>query len=308
MSEPLKVGIIGCAQNTHGRVWAELLARPEGVVFGMKPVKVWDASPEAAQTLAEAIGAEVVRHPAMTGEGTDGVIVAELMPFRYLELVRPLLEKGLRVFLNRPFAGSVEDAGAIIRLAQKHGARIYSASALYHTRAAATAKDELRRVHPLRLFNLTGPSDHLTFYLPHGIAALVSVLGTGVSTVRTVAMPMDARDPHKVTGPVVVCVRYDETSPVGPACGTIQMIGPAASWYGFSLNMFGAHGEAQTTHFDVTYEHLLHTMAKFFQTGEEPIPRDVVLEKTCIYYAALTSARKDGAPVNVQRLIKSALS
>ena len=303
MDEPLRLGIIGCGPNTHGKVWGELLAKPEGASFGMKPVRVWDASPEAAHALAQVTGAMVVQHPAMVGEGADGVLITELMPYRYLELARPFLQKGLRVFLNRPFAGSVEDAREILRLADRHGARIYSASALYHTPQATTVKEEIRRIQPLRLFNLTGPSDHLTWYLPHSIAAMVSVLGTGVSKVRALSLTPTPEDAHRAAKPVVLYVEYAEQSAVGPVRGTVQMIGPGASWYGFAMSMFGAHGEAQEIHFDVTYEHLLHTMARFFQTGEEPIPRAVILEKTCIYYAALASARKGGAAVDVRRLM-----
>lgn len=304
MEEPLRIGIIGCGDNTHGKVWGELLVKPEGAVYGMKPTKVWDASPEAARAFAEATGATVVRHPSMVGEETDGVLITEVMPYRYLELARPLLQKGLRVFLNRPFAGSMEDAREILRLAERHGARIYSASALDHTRQAAQAAEEVQRVQPLRLFNMTGPSDHLTWYLPHAIAAMTSVLGTGVARVRALSLKTTHEDPHRAAEPVVVYVEYGQDAKVGPVRGTLQMIGPGASWYGFSMSLFGAHGEAQEIRFEVTYEHLLHAIARFFRTGEEPIPRQAILEKTCLFYAALASARKGGATVDVPRLMK----
>lgn len=304
MDAPLRIGIIGCGPNTHGKAWGELLAKPEGAGYGMKVVRVWDSTPEHAIALAEKTGATVVRDPVMAGEDTDGVLITEAMPFRYLELARPLLQKGLRIFLNRPFAGSVEDAREILRLADRHGARLYSASALYHTRQAATATEEIKRIQPLRLFNVTGPSDHLLWYLPHAVAAAVSVLGTGVSSVRALSMQTSLDDPHKVVEPVVVYVEYKRDAPIGPVRGTVQMIGPGASWYGFTMSLFGAHGQAQEIRFEVTYEHLLRTMAEFFRTGVEPIPRDVILEQTAILYGALASARKGGVPVDIPRLIK----
>jgi len=303
--EPLKIGIVGCSEGTHGKVWGELLASPEGAVYGMRPTKVWDAYPDAAQALANATGAEVVRNPAMTGEGTDGVMITELMPYRYLELARPLLQKGLRVFLNRPFAGSIEDGWEIMRLAERYDARVYSASALFHTLEADRAREEIQRIKPLRLFNVTGPSDHVMFYLPHVIAVAVSVLGPGVARIRSVSLHTRPEDPQHITAPAVIHVEYADDAPIGPAHGTLQMIGPNASWYGFSMSMFGAHGEAQAIRFEVTYEHLLHTMARFFRTGEEPIPREVIMEKTCILYGARASAMKHGAVVDVKALLKS---
>jgi hypothetical protein len=77
------------------------------------------------------------------------------------------------------------------------------------------------------------------------------------------------------------------------------MVGAGAKWYGFVLKLFGADAEAEETHFEVSYDRLLETMAGFFRTGDEPIPREVLLEKTAIYYAALDSARQGGAPVTL---------
>jgi len=304
MGEPLKIGIVGCAEGTHGKVWGELLAKPDGARFGMQPTRVWDSSPDAAQALASATGATVVRHPDMAAEGVDGVMITELMPYRYLELAKPMLQKGMRLFLNRPFAGSVDDAHEILRLAARHGAKVYSASALYHTKAAIGAREELKRIQPLRLFNVTGASDHVGFYLPHAIAAMASVLGTGVARIRSLSLATKPDDPQQATEPVVVYVEYGADSSVGSARGTVQMIGPGASWYGFSMSMFGAHGEAAETRFEVTYDHLLETMARFFQTGEEPVPREAILEQTCVFYAALTSARKASAVVDLGRLMR----
>lgn len=304
MDEPLKIGIVGCAEGTHGKVWAELLASEAGARFGMKPAAVWDRSSESARALAQAIGARAAPSANEAGEGVDGVMITELLPDRYLELVTPFLQRGMRVFLNRPFAGSVADAHAIVRLAAKHGARIYSASALYHTRAAATAMERLEKIKPLRLFTVTGPSDHIVFYLPHAIAAMVSVLGTGVSTVRAVSLKPMTDDRTRAADPVVVYVEYGSNASVGPARGVVQMIGPGATWYGFTISMFGAGGEAEPVHFEVTYDHLLETMAAFFRTGDEPIPPSVIIEKTCIYHAAVASARKDCSPVDVARLVR----
>lgn len=304
MESPLRVGIVGCGEGTHGKVWGELLARPDGARFGMKPVWVWDSVPVDAQALADASGASVVRHPASGADQVDGVLITELMPYRYLTLARPFLEKGMRVFLNRPFAGSVDDAHEIVRLAARHGAKVYSASALYHTQAALKAREELKRIQPLRLFNVTGASDHIGYYLPHAIAAMSSVLGTGVAKVRSLRLTTKPEDPHHAAGPVVIFVEYGADASVGPACGTVQMIGPGSSWYGFSMSMFGAHGEAEETRFKVTYDHLLETMAGFFRTGEEPVPREAILEQTCVFYAALASGRKSGACVDVGRMLK----
>jgi predicted dehydrogenase len=302
MAEPLRVGIVGCAEGTHGKVWAELLAGPGGERFGMRPVRVWDADPRAAADLAGRIGAVAVLEPAAVGKGVDGVLVTELFPDRYLELARPFLVAGQRVFLNRPFAGSMADAREIVRLAGQHGARLYSASALFHTAAGRAAREQLGALGPISLFTVTGPTNHLVFYLPHAIAALVSVLGGGVEMVQAVRLERDRAQPHLAAGPVVIYAEYGPQAAASPARGTIQMVGPGVDWYGFRLQLFGAKAEAEPVRFEVSYDLLLETMAEFFRTGTEPIPPALILEMTGIYYAALASAAQRGKPMRLAQL------
>ena len=296
----LRLGIIGCAEGTHGKVWAQLLAAPEGARFGMRPARLWDADAAAAAALAQATGAQAVTEPAQAGEGVDGILITELFPDRYLELARPFLQAGRRIFLNRPFAGSMRQAREIVSLAGGHGARIYSASALFHTTAAKEAQQQLAAIGPVSLFTMTGPTDHLVFYLPHAIAALTSVLGTGIARVQAVSLRRDEKQPHLATAPVVIYAEYGPCAAAAGARGTIQMMGPGASWYGFRLKLFGAKQEGAEIQFEVSYDRLLETMSRFFATGVEPVPHQVILEQAAVFYAAFDSARRGGAVVPVR--------
>lgn len=301
---PLKLGIVGCSEGTHGKVWAEMLTAPDGARFGMRPTRVWDALPQAAEQVARATGAQVVADPRAAGDDVDGVLITDLMPDRYLALARPFLEAGRRVFLNRPFAGSVADARAILDLAARHSARVYSASALYHTAAGDAARAALPGLGPIRLFNVVGPSEHLVFYLPHAIAALVSVLGPGVSAVQAVSLETRPEEPRLAAGPVMLYLRYGPQAAAAGARGALEMVGPGARWYGFRLKVFGLENESEEVRFEVSYDALLHHMAAFFRTGEEPVPRAVLLEKTAIHYAALLSAKRGGRPVDLPELMR----
>lgn len=303
MKRAIRLGIVGCAQGGHGRIWADLLSRPEGAKFGMTPARVWDADPQAAAATAAAVGATRVSEPWEAGEQVEGILITELFPSRYLELSRPFLEAGKRVFFNRPFAGSMEQATEIVRLARRHHAKIYSASALFHTAAAKRAQRQLADLVPLALFTVTGPTDHVAFYLPHAIACLTSVLGTGISRVQAVSLDRTSEHPRLASAPVVVYVEYGADAAVGPARGVMQMMGPGASWYGFRLKMFGAEREGKEIRFEVSYDSLLRHMARFFRTGVEPVPHRVLLEKTAVFYAALRSAEQGGCPVEVSEMI-----
>ena len=302
---PLRIGIVGCGEGTHGEVWAEMLASPAGKRFGMAPARVWDDHPEVAAALAKTTGAQAVTSPRLAGEDVDGVLITELYPDRYLKLSLPFLEAGKRVFYNRPFAGSVRDAVRIPDAAERHGARVYSASALYHTAAGEKARGELGALGQVRLFNMTGPTDHIRFYLPHAIAALVSVLGTGIVKVQAVSLHPSTEHPNPATAPVVIYVEYGREAARGPARGVIEMVGPGATWYSFVMKLYGTKAESGEVHFEVSYDRLLQQMAAFFRTGIEPVSRDVLLEKTAVYYAALESSRKGGRPIDPRLLIRN---
>jgi len=300
--EPLRIGVVGCSEGTHGKVWAEMLSAPGGERFGMRPAVVWDEDREQASKLATAIGARLANTAEECGLDVDGVMVTELLPTRYLELSRPFLKRRMRVFYNRPFAGSVRDAHEILRLADQHGARVYSASALFHTAAGTRAKRELASLQPVRLFTVTGPTDHLGFYLPHAIAALVSVMGGGVERVQAVSLSPSTSNPLLATEPVVVYVEYGARSACPGARGVVQMVGPGARWYAFLMKLVGAERDSDEIRFEVSYDALLHEMARFFRTGEEPIDRALLLEQNAIYHAALASAARHRRAVRLEAL------
>ncbi len=294
MSEAMKAGMVGCDRIGHGWAWADMLRQSEQAFIGMRVAKVWDEDRALAEELAELIGAVAVDDRREVAEGTEGILITELFPDRYLELARPFLEAGRRVFFNRPFAGSAADAREIVRLAREHDARIYSASALYHTPAGEAAKARLGEIAPVKLFNMIGPTDHIQFYLPHAIAAVVSVLGPGIERVQAVKLTPREDDPRLSDGPVIVYVEY-----ASGARGVMEMMGLGVDSYAFLLKMFGAKGEADEVRFEVSYVPMLETMREFFATGVEPVAAETLVEMTAVFYAAIESAKEGGKMVEL---------
>ena len=294
MGEAMKVGMVGCDRIGHGPAWALMLTEPQHAGIGMRVAKVWDRDKEQAKELAELVGAVVVDDRREVADGTEGILITELFPDRYLELARPFLEAGRRVFFNRPFAGSVADAREIVRLAREHGAKIYSASALYHTPAGEAARARLDEIAPVKLFTMTGPTDHIQFYLPHQIAAVTSVLGPGIERVQAVKLTPREDDPRLSDGPVIVYVEY-----ASGERGVMEMMGPGVDSYAFVLKMFGAKGEADEVRFEVSYVPMLETMREFFATGVEPVAAETLVEMTAVFYGALQSEKDGGKVVEI---------
>ncbi|GHD56911.1 Gfo/Idh/MocA family oxidoreductase [Jeongeupia chitinilytica] len=298
----LRLGIIGCGPGSHGLMWAGQWQQQPA--HGLVAARFWDADPAVAATLAAETGASHALSADAVGDDCDGVVITGLDPRDYLALARPHLLAGRRVFLNRPLAGSPDDARELLALADRHGGAVYSASALMHTGAAARVRQALTEIGPLRFFTLTGPTDTADWYLPHLYACLASTLGTGLERIVHAELPCNDGNPHQLVAPASTLVEYGADSAVGPVRGVLSLLGPDSAWYGFTLKLFGQTQSAPEIEFDVGYTLLFEAMRRFFTDGTRPIPADLMLEQVDAYYATLAAART-GKPVALATMRKS---
>lgn len=103
----------------------------------------------------------------------------------------PLIEAGLPVFVDKPLAGSAEDAAAIVAAAQAHGVPLYSRSALRFVPGLAELassggaaggvtggrEDPPRKIHVTGPATATGQYGGLYFYGVHLVEAALQLLG-----------------------------------------------------------------------------------------------------------------------------------
>jgi virulence factor len=94
-------------------------------------------------------GIELVERPEDLFGKIDAVMIESQQGARHLERARPFLEAGMPTFVDKPFAGDLAGADAIIDLARKHGAPLMSCSALRYDptiTAALARQDELGKI------------------------------------------------------------------------------------------------------------------------------------------------------------------
>lgn len=101
---------------------------------GFKLTKVYDANTAAAERLAAAFGGRpsVCRTVDEVSEDVDLVFIANESSdgSGHLDLAKPGLQKGVPTFIDRPLARTVEDANAMIRIAQRKRTPLLSCSHL----------------------------------------------------------------------------------------------------------------------------------------------------------------------------------
>ncbi|MBI3920492.1 MAG: Gfo/Idh/MocA family oxidoreductase [Armatimonadetes bacterium] len=122
---------VGFHHFTYYSIKAELTHKR---AKGFKLTKVYDADSQAAEKLAAAFGGrpQVCRTLGEVSEDVDLVFIANESSdgSDHLDLARPGLQKGVPTFIDRPVASTVEDAKALIRIAQRKRTPLLSCSHL----------------------------------------------------------------------------------------------------------------------------------------------------------------------------------
>jgi hypothetical protein len=134
-------------------------------------------------------GVEMVQRPEDLLGKIDAVMIESQQGSRHLNRARPFLQAGLPTFVDKPFAETVDDADAMIALAEKHRAPLLSCSALRYDpqiAAAVARQNDLGRI--LSADTWTSASLHpgnpgLLHYGIHGVEMLYALMGTGCESV-----------------------------------------------------------------------------------------------------------------------------
>jgi predicted dehydrogenase len=172
-----RIGIVG-AESSHT---AELLRLvndenrvPDARVVAVAPVDLADPS-----GIDPAL---VVGAPDELIGAVDAVLVLTRDGSTHRALAEPLLTAGLPVWVDKPFATTVEDARAIIHTARQAGSVVWSRSALRFAEgvrraAELAARGELLHLHLVGPADPAGPYSGIAFYGIHLLEAAVQVLG-----------------------------------------------------------------------------------------------------------------------------------
>ncbi len=141
---PIKAGLIGLDTSHVPEILKALnQAKPGGPLDGVKVVAAfpggtrdnphsWDRVKKYTDSTREA-GVEIVNSIDVLLKKVDVVILTSVNGRPHLEQVKPVIAAGKPVFIDKPLAGTLADAVAIFRLAEKYRAPCYSSSSLRYS-------------------------------------------------------------------------------------------------------------------------------------------------------------------------------
>lgn len=295
----LKLGMVGL-DTSHCTAFAELLHNKDGEhhVEGARVVSAFPGgSPDFSnsisrvegftQKLRDDYGLGIVDEIESAAEGVDAVFLESVDGRQHLEQFRKLAPFGKPVFIDKPFACSSADAREILALSGKHGAPVFSASAIRYASGVA----ELGAGKKVSGCQAFGPAAILPdypgyfWYGIHSAEVLFSKMGPGCAEVSVRKGSMA----DVITG--------------------LWKDGRAGTIYGYRIEKLGTFGctvfgegflETGTAQGAPPYYALmLPHVIDFFRTGKPPVSAAEMLEITAFLEAA-NKSRDTGEIVSLE--------
>ena len=195
----LSIGILG-SDNSHAERFSELLNCADHPNYlpnaDARVVAIWGQNTErTAQVAGHGKIEQIVAEPtAMLGQ-VDAVICVTRHGGRHLNLVRPYLEAGVPVFVDKPLATEPADAREIVALAEKHNTPFTSYSTVRFSADTRAFVQKTSELGGIRVGVYSGPATRrntyggVIFYAVHSIELMLTVQGTGIEWVQAVEGP-----------------------------------------------------------------------------------------------------------------------
>ena len=243
--------------------------------------------------IQEQFGVKLVNSVEELCQQVDVVMLENVDGRPHLELARPVIKAGKRLFIDKPVAGSLKDTLEIFRLAKEAGVPVFTASSYrYYDSMVELKKAPIGDVRSAISFgpaHLEKTHPDLYWYGVHPTEALFTMMGTGCETVTRVAT--EEND-------VVVGLWSNGR------VGTLQGLRGKATPH--KVIAFGSKTWAEQKQGNDSYAPLIKEVVKFFQTGISPVPPEETIEMFAFMEAADESKRQGGKPVKIADVIEKA--
>jgi len=300
--EPIRVGLIGL-DTSHVIAFTQILndEKSRDHVPGCRVVAGFPGgSPDVqasasrvegfTKQLRETWKIEIVQDIPALLERVDVVMIESVDGRPHLAQARPVFAAKKRVFIDKPLAGSLEDAREIVRLSKETGTPFFSASAYRFAPEIRRLRDdpEVGKVVGCDAVSDCSYEPHhpdLYWYGIHGVEALYTIMGKGCVSVVRVATP----------GTDLVVGRWADGR-----IGTFR--GIRAGRRPSGVIVYGDKGTRESGSMGSVYKGLMEAAVAFFKTGVPPIDPEETLEMFEFMTGAQVSKIAGGAPVSLESL------
>jgi len=340
-SKPIRVGLIRC--DTHGYYFGaqmdyknlvpEKLVEYDYIVAhyyqdiynplkldklpkvsGFEIVKCYDDERARAEQFSETFSGkpDVCDEVLEMVDGIDAVFISDCDGGGgdHLELATPFLKAGIPAFVDKPFASTLKDARAIIKLAHKHGTPLYNSSILSVVPAADLFKRRFAEIADATVGVIKGVGgafsqenlgdrdfggieDRLA-YIIHGVALALNLFGSDVELVEAMGtLPLEYTHLHLASGKEVMILNT-----------SVEHFPERCNFYAAGYSNQGAVASNPIGDFEFIYggQKILQNFKKMVLTGEPPRSYDDIVLPIAIIEAAQI-AQKTGRQVRIKDVL-----
>jgi len=245
--------------------------------------------PKNLETL-KSYGIAILDDPADLLGKVDAVLIEAVDGSVHLERAMPFLQKGMPTYVDKPFACSLVDARAMVRVAMEKHVPLMSSSSLRYAPEVVSAADPKGPLGPIVGVSTYGPAPThprnpgLFHYGIHPVEMLFALMGAGCRRLTCLSEP----------GAEVVAGAWSDGR-----IASIRGIRDGKADYGFTV--FGSKGvQTQGVSSKYIYRELLKRIVAMFETKELPIDLRETLEIVAFIEAARQSAAAGGAMVEIK--------
>ena len=298
-AKELKLGLIGL-DTSHVVAFTKILndETAKGHVSGGKVIAAFKGGSDDIKAsyvridrftkiLVEDYGVKLYPTIKQLCQHVDAILLESVDGRPHLEQAREVILAGKPLYIDKPLAGTFEDAVKIYQLAAKHRVPVFSSSSLrwgrnsQAVRNGSIGKVTYCETHSPCSIEPTHPD--LFWYGIHGVESLFTVMGTGCESVQRSQTP-DGR------------IKVQGTWSGG-------RIGIFREGKGYGGKATGTKGEAAVGSYD-GYAPMVADIVKFFKTGKPPVSARETLEIYAFMSAADESKRRDGKLVPLPKIPK----
>lgn len=256
-------------------------------IAGAKVTHLWTDNPGDAQLIAAAaLIPNVVGSPEEVIGQVDAVIVPTDDGDDHVRRVRPFVEAGLPVFVDKPLATNLDDLAQFV-VWRVRGAKIISTSGLRYAVEFQALKQSLPKLGELRWVT-SFTENGWERYGIHALEAAGVLLGPGFVSVRTT--PLEGGDIVDVTHRSGAALTLAAIHDAGGSFGVVRAYGTK-----------GHDGVQFVDSYSAFREQLLE-FVRAVQTGRESRPFAWTVEQMLVIIAGIESRKQQGKEVRLSTL------
>jgi len=298
----IRAGMIGC-DTSHCIAFTKLF-NDQNPPTGISGVRVVSAYPsfskdikksagrvdDIAKTLREKWGVKMANSIEEMLDAVDVVLLQSVDGRRHLNELKPVAAAGKAVYIDKPFAASLADAKAMVKIIKESKLPAFSSSSLrFDSRFAEfmSNRQARGRIFGCDAFSPAHPeptNPGFFWYGIHGVEILYTIMGPGCKSVRCIS-----------TAGSDMAVGTWTDGRIGSMRGIHKGWGKG----GYGASVLCEKGYKHLPNSGDFYENLCREIVRFFKTKVPPVPIDETLELCAFIDAAWRSSRQNGNEVKL---------